>query len=151
MKLLDDTILRNIGALSRSIHSINDIYFKKYHLQRSQFIFLTRICENPGINQISLSNMLKVDKATTTKAVQKLMAEGYVTKERNAFDKREWNLYPSEKARQVYIPIIAEENRDIAICFSGFNDVERQTACTLLERMTNNIGQEWKKYKSYKV
>ena len=112
---LDSNVLRDIGALSRSIHSINDIRFKQYHLQRSQFIFLTRICEHPGLTQIALTSLLKVDKATTAKAVQKLIAEGYVVKTRDEKDKRAWNLFPTSAANAVYEPIVAEENRNIAI------------------------------------
>ena len=34
-------------------------------------MFLTRVCENPGINFVDLSNMIKVDKTKTTKVVKK--------------------------------------------------------------------------------
>lgn len=146
---LDSTILRHIGALSRSIHSINDIRFKSFHLQRSQFIFVTRICENPGLNQMALTHMLKVDKATTTKAVQKLIAEGYVIKERDSEDRRAWLLYPTKQARQVYPHIIAAENKDIATCFSGFTAEEQALICRLIGKMNANVEEEWKQYKNY--
>ena len=149
--MLTSDVLRQIGTLSRSIHSINDIQFKKYDLQRNQFIFLTRICEHAGINQISLSALLKVDKATTTKAVQKLIKAGYIEKRRNDEDRREWNLYPLERARQVYEAIIAEENRAIGLCLAGFTDEEKAAVSTLIRRMSRNIEEEWKKFKSYKV
>ncbi|MDC9507572.1 MarR family winged helix-turn-helix transcriptional regulator, partial [Clostridioides difficile] len=86
-KLTND-ILRKIGSLSRAIHSISDIKYKELKLQKGQFTFLTRICENPGINFVDLSNMLKVDKTTTTKAVQKLIEAGYVDKRQDETDKR---------------------------------------------------------------
>ncbi|WP_376774609.1 MarR family winged helix-turn-helix transcriptional regulator [Clostridium thailandense] len=88
MKTLDSHILREIGTLFRCIHSISDIKFKEINLQKGQFIFLTRICENQGINQIDLSNLLKVDKTTTTKAIQKLIEAGYIEKKRDDNDKR---------------------------------------------------------------
>lgn len=146
---LDDEILRQIGALSRSIHSINDIYFKPFDLQRSQFIFVTRICENPGLHLIDLTNMLKVDKATTTKAVQKLIASGFIERQRDEGDRRAWQLFPTAKAAQLYEKIIAEENRNIAICFSDFTAEERAEVCRLVGKMSDNILKEWKKYKNY--
>ena len=66
---MNSDILREIGTLSRCIHFISDVKFKEISLQKGQFTFLTRICENQGINQIDLSNLLKVDKTTTTKAI----------------------------------------------------------------------------------
>ena len=76
MTKLHNDLLRDIGTLARTIHYLHDLHFKELALQRGQFIFLTRICENTGINQNDLSLLLKVDKSTTAKAVQKLTAAG---------------------------------------------------------------------------
>jgi len=94
--------------------------------------------------------MLKVDKATTTKAVQKLMAEEYVVRKRDIEDKRMWHLFPSVKAEKVYEYIIQEENRRIASCFSDFSDEEKKMAEHLIKRMGQNIEQDWKTTKSLK-
>jgi len=136
--------------LARCIQSISDIKYREINLQRGQFIFLTRICESPGVNLIELSNILKVDKATTTKVVQKLMKENYVLRERHEADKRGWYLYPSVKAKEVYQYIIQEENKNIEICFTGLGLEERDTVYQLLTRMRENIEQNWKKVKNYK-
>lgn len=136
--------------LARCIQSISDIKFREIKLQRGQFIFLTRICEYPGINLIDLSNILKVDKATTTKAVQKLMKENYVLRERNDADKRGWHLFPAVKAQAVYQYIIQEENRNIEVCFTGLGTEERDTVYKLLRRMRENIEQDWKEMKNHK-
>ena len=80
MTKLHNDLLRDIGTLARTIHYLHDLHFKELALQRGQFIFLTRICENTGINQNDLSLLLKVDKSTTAKAVQKLTAAGYINR-----------------------------------------------------------------------
>ena len=136
--------------LARCIQSISDIKYREINLQRGQFIFLTRICESPGVNLIELSNILKVDKATTTKVVQKLMKENYVLRERYEADKRGWHLYPSTKAKEVYQYIIQEENRNIEICFTGLGLEERDIVYQLLRRMRENIEQNWKEVKNHK-
>lgn len=136
--------------LARCIQSISDIKYREIRLQRGQFIFLTRICESPGINLIELSNILKVDKATTTKATQKLMEENYVLRERNSADKRMWHLFPSTSAQEIYPYIIQEENRNIESCFTGFSSEEKDIVYQLLKRMRENIEQDWKEQKNYK-
>ncbi len=88
MESLNDVILREIGTLSRCINYTNNLKFKKIDLQAGQFIFLTRICENQSINQTHLTALLKVDKATTAKAVQKLIQAGYVRRARDQSDRR---------------------------------------------------------------
>nr|WP_206154984.1 MarR family transcriptional regulator [Clostridium muellerianum] len=135
--------------MSRCIHSISDLKFKEINLQKGQFTFLTRICENQGINQIDLSNLLKVDKTTTTKAIQKLIEAGYIDKERDDIDKRMWRLYPKEKALEVYTFIIEEENRNIEVCFKNFNSEEKELVSKLVKKMRENIESDWKEIKNF--
>lgn len=117
-------------------------------MQKGQFIFLTRICENPGINFIDLSNMLKVDKTTTTKAVQKLIVSGYIDKQSDKNDKRGSNLFPTEKSLEVYDLIIQEENSNIEVCLNDFSKEEKAVINKLLKKMSENIEEDWKKLKS---
>ncbi len=143
MDKLKDWHLREIGAMARCIHSINDLKFRELGLQRGQFIFLTRVVERSGLNLAELSALLKVDKTTTTKAVQKLLAEGLVDRERDETDRRMWRLVPTELALEVYPQIIAEENRCLDICLAGFSAEEKAAALQLLRRMRENIEQDW--------
>jgi DNA-binding MarR family transcriptional regulator len=147
MKKLDSEILRDIGAVARSVQSISDILFRQFHLQKGQFIFLTRICETRGISLIELSNLLRVDKATSTKAVQKLIQAQYVIKERDESDQRIWRLFPTEQALQCYEQVIAAENHFIAQCFSDFTLREKTVVSELVARMRDNIEHEWKRQK----
>lgn len=147
MSELDSEILRDIGAVARSIQSISDIQFRQLHLQKGQFVFLTRICEHAGINLIDLSHMLRVDKTTTTKAVQKLIEAGYVRKEHNEADRRAWRLLPTEQALHVYTRVIAQENRFISQCFQEFTPMEKRAVSKLVAHMRDNIESEWKRLK----
>lgn len=146
MAILNNLILREIGALSRCIHTMSDVKFKQLGLNKGQFIYLTRICENPGINQVALSEMLKVDKTTTTKAVNKLESQGYVARRR---DGRECKLYPQQKAIDIYPIIIDEENRNIDFCFENFNDQEKEEVCRLVKKMRENIQSNWQEIKKH--
>lgn len=147
MTELNSRLLREIGALARCVQAISDVKYRELRLHRGQFIFLTRVCEQPGINLIDLSNMLKVDKTTTTKAVGKLAAEGYLTRRRGD-DRRMWHLYPTGKATAVYPQIIAEENRSVDICLDGFSQDEREGVGRLLARMRASLEADWQKLKA---
>lgn len=136
-------MLRELGILSRAIHHISDVKYKEFNLQKGQFVFLTRICENPRINFIELSNMLKVDKTTTTKAVSKLIDLGYVYKECDKLDKRAYNLMPTARALEIYDHIIEEENRSIDVCFDGFSEEDKDLALELMRKMRKNIELDW--------
>ena len=141
MEKLENRALRFVGTLSRAINSRADSKYKKFNLQKGQYMFITRICENPGINFVELSNMLKVDKTTTTKAVKKLIDLGYINKEQDEKDRREYRLIPCEKAFEVYDFIIREEQKQLEISFKGFS--KEEMAVKLIERMSINIEEYW--------
>jgi DNA-binding MarR family transcriptional regulator len=147
---LDSFILREIGMMARCIQSISDINFKELHLQKGQYIYLTRICENPGITLIDLSTMLKVDKSSATKAIPKLEEAGYISKQRDDSDKRLWRLYPESTGLKVYEAVIREENRNISVCFENFSDEEKAAALIVVSRMRENIEEDWKEIKNYR-
>ena len=150
MAELDSFILRETGMLARCIQSISDINFKELHLQKGQYIYLTRICENPGISLIDLSTMLKVDKSSATKAIHKLEEAGYISKQRDDRDKRLWRLYPESAGLKVYEAVIMEENRNISICFENFSHEEKALALSVVRRMRENIEEDWKEIKNYR-
>ena len=140
---LNSPLLREIGTLVRAIHTIYDAKFKHHALQKSQFIFLTRIYENPGISLVDLAYNLKIDKTTNTKSVQKLIRAGYVSKKQDMNDKRIWHLYTSETAAQLYQDLIHEENRMIDICLHSMSSKDQQNINNLIAVMRANVTSDW--------
>ena len=147
MSNLEREILREIGAITRCINSISDIKYKNINLQKGQFIFLIRVCENPGINQRDLSKLLKVDKTTTAKAIQKLISVGYIERKEDPVDKRMWRLYPLKKALEAYDYIIQEENRVNQDYYNNFSKEEKNSLYELIKKLSKNIEEDWDKNK----
>ncbi|SJZ91920.1 MarR family winged helix-turn-helix transcriptional regulator [Selenihalanaerobacter shriftii] len=147
MSNLNNFILREVGKLNRCVQSISNINLKEINLQKGQFIYLTEICEHPGINQKDLTNILKVDKTSTSKAVKKLKKIGYIKRVKDEDDKRVWNLYPTAKGKKIYKVVIAEENRNLNICLTDFNEQEKELIYNLVKRMRENIEVDWHKIK----
>lgn len=145
MNDIEREILREIGSITRCINSISDIKYKNINLQKSQFIFLIRVCENPGINQRDLSKLLKVDKTTTAKAIQKLINIGYIERKEDPSDKRMWRLYPLQKALEAYDYITEEENRVNKDYYNNFNKEEKKLVYKLLKKLRENIENDWNK------
>lgn len=146
---LENHLLRDIGAIYRSIQSIMELRFRNKQLQRGQFIFLTRICEHPGIRQIELTRMCRVDKGTTAKAVRKLMEAGYVLRRPDPVDGRAWNLFPAEKAASLYKEILAEENRELDVCVRGMSAEEKQLLLALIGRVQASVETDWLLFHEY--
>jgi predicted transcriptional regulator len=67
-----EDILRSIGSISRELDSIANIEFKELNLTKGKYLYLVRICENPGIIQGELAEKIRVDRTTAARAVMKL-------------------------------------------------------------------------------
>src|SRR5690606_27231038 len=95
-------ILREIGMIARALDSISNIEFKEHHLTKGQYLYLVRICENPGIIQEKLAEMIMVDRTTTARAIQKLEMQGFIEKRDDRQNRKIKKLYPTEKGKNVY-------------------------------------------------
>lgn len=140
---LKNNLLRDIDTIARESHSIYEAKFKNHNLQRGQFIFLTRVCENPGISLKELSYQLKINKTTTTKAIQKLILAGYLDKDTDGKDRRLSHLNPTAQALQVYNEIISEKNRIIEVCLNGINNQDYKILESSIKIILKNINTEW--------
>lgn len=140
-------ILREIGMIARALDSISNIEFKEFNLTKGQYLYVVRICENPGIIQAQLLEMIKVDKSTATRALQKLEANGFIEKKDDPHNKKNKKLFPTEKASAVY-PVIKRENtHSDQIALDGFSEEEAETAFGLLQRIRKNVEKDWESVK----
>lgn len=81
-------ILREIGVIARALDSISNIEFKEYDLTKGQYLYLVRICEEPGIIQEKLAEMIKVDRTTAARAIKKLELHGFIEKKDDPVNKK---------------------------------------------------------------
>ena len=58
-----------------------------------------RICENPGIIQEKLAEMIKVDRTTAARAIKKLEIHGFIEKKDDQINKKINRLFPTEKGK----------------------------------------------------
>lgn len=136
-------VLREIGMIARALDSISNIEFKEYDLTKGQYLYLVRICENPGIIQEKLAEMIKVDRTTASRAIGKLEINGFIEKRDDKNNQKIKKLYPTEKGENVY-PFIKKENDYSNMkALVGFSESETEIISTLLQRVRKNIEIDW--------
>lgn len=140
-------ILREIGMISRALDSIANIEFKPYDLTKGQFLYLIRVCEQPGIIQERLGELIKVDRSTVIRAVQKLQRNGLVEKRPDQENKKIRRLYPTEKGRQLYPLLKREDDFSNQRALQGFSTTERRQLAVMLQRMATNVNDDWRNVK----
>jgi len=102
-ELIMKEMLREIGMIARALDSTSIIEFKEYDLTKGQYLYLGRICENPGIIQVKLAEMIKVDRTTAARAIQKLEMNGFIEKKDDQHNKKIKKLFPTEKGKKVKV------------------------------------------------
>jgi DNA-binding MarR family transcriptional regulator len=136
-------ILREIGMIARALDSISNIEFKEYELTKGQYLYLVRICENPGIIQEKLAETIKVDRTTAARAIKKLEINGFIEKKEDKHNKKIKKLFPTEKGENVYPFIKRENDYSNIVALEGFSEREVETIFNLLQRVRKNIEKDW--------
>ena len=80
--------------IARALDSISNIEFKDYDLTKGQYLYLVRICENPGIIMEKLIDLIKVDRATAARAIKKLEKKGFIEKKFDEHNKKTKSFSP---------------------------------------------------------
>ncbi|PTK58289.1 MarR family transcriptional regulator [Staphylococcus nepalensis] len=136
-------ILRDIGIIARALDSISNIEFKDINLSKGQFVYLVRIYENPGIIQEQLVEMLKIDRATASRAIKNMENNGLITKKSQKENKKNKILYATEKGEELYSFIIRENEHSNSVALEGLTETEITTLVKLLDKVKNNISEDW--------
>lgn len=141
-------ILREVGAIARCFESISNIEFKPYGLSKNQYIYLVRICENPGIIQEEIVYMVKVDRSTASRAIDKLERDGLIRKEQESDNRKNKALYPTEKGKEMYAFLRKEDDYSNAAAVKGMSAEEQETLLQLLQKVRANVEPDWEKVKN---
>lgn len=143
-------VLREIGMIARALDSISNIEFKAFDLTKGQYLYLVRICENPGMIQEKLAEMIKVDRTTAARAIMKLEMNGFIEKKDDPDNLKIKKLFPTEKGRNVYPFIKRENDHSNQVALSGFSEAEKDAVYSLLQRVRKNVEKDWESVKKGK-
>ena len=141
------SVLREIGIIARALDSIANIEFRDIELARSQYLYLVRIAENPGIIQEELSELLKVDRSTVARSVKKLEAKGLVQQRPAKDNRKNKKWFVTEKGAALYPFILAENDYSEKTSLQGFSQAEIQALEEMLARVRENITSDWEAVK----
>lgn len=138
-------ITKRVVHISKYTQAHMDNALKDYQLSTGLYPFLLALDMEEGINLDCISKKVNVDKAMSTRSVQKLMELGYIKKQTDARDSRACQLYLTDKARDI-IPTIKHElllwNKEIT------NDLSEEEL-TMFDNLLDKIYTRAVKSKKY--
>lgn len=136
------SIGREAFLFSREIHNFIARELGPYNIGSGQFPFLMRLLHHDGISQEVLIKDLDCDRATGTRAIDKLEVNGYVVRETDPSDRRAYKVFLTDKARELG-PVIRQMSVLINdVTFAGFTDAERTLFIQMMRQAIANITNE---------
>ncbi|MBM7642540.1 MarR family winged helix-turn-helix transcriptional regulator [Streptococcus loxodontisalivarius] len=96
------TIIRTIGGITRTIQADSNKNFKELGLNNNLFIYIIRVCEQPGMFLGQLADAIQIDRSTSFRTVKKLVQQGYLQVENDKDNQKIKRVYPTQKARDIY-------------------------------------------------
>lgn len=138
---IDNLLGRRVWRLSRKIEHVSRLKDQS-EISHALFLYLIKIVENRGETQETITKLAEVDKATTAKAVKKLLEKDLVIRIKDIDDKRKYNLYPTEKGIDVYVDMAKKGWEMSSLFFKNFNNDEKEHFKNLLEKMICTLEDE---------
>lgn len=135
--------LREIGTIARALDSIANVEFKPLHLNRGQYLFLTRIAEHPGIIANQLANALSIDRTTTARSVKKLVAQGLVIKKRNQANQKNLELFVTAAGQKLAQQILTENLYSERALLQDLSVSEQKQLKQLLAKVAKRAQASW--------
>ena len=139
----------SVGSYISSFYRIGSSFLAhhldKYNIGFGQYQFLMKLYLEDGLSHDQLTQRVYVDKATTTRAINKLKESGYVTIEKDQTDKRKYCIFLTDYAKS-----IKEDVWEIAAHWEGqlLNTLEEEEMIALKEIMEKiSKNNKWMQFK----
>jgi DNA-binding MarR family transcriptional regulator len=135
-----DELYRRPGFMIRRVHQIAVSLFLeetgKLGVTNRQYGILFVLKHRPGIDQISVANLLGLDRSTTGMVLKKLEEDGLVVRSIGAQDRRRHSLQLTRSGERLLSRLAAPARKAQARALSAFTPREQALFLQLLDKFT---------------
>jgi DNA-binding MarR family transcriptional regulator len=137
-------IARYIGRLEKFRRQFLNNRLQAYKLKGSMFLMLLYLDKNPGSSQDSLVDFVGIDKSGIARKCRKMDDLGYISREQDEKNRRQYNLYLTDSGREL-IPVIRELLSEWSDGITaGMGIREKKELVRLLEIMADNAAGKYR-------
>lgn len=95
------------------------------------------VSREPGLTVAALLDTLKITKQSLARVLKQLIDSGYIHQIAGYEDRRQRQLYATQRGRELALALARPQSRRIANAFKGMSEKERATVRSFLRSMTN--------------
>lgn len=134
-------ISKDIAAVGRYLRRQRNQYMEPFGLKSIHARYLIEVCDNPGISQDGLTQLLGFDKSNVARQAALLEENGFLRRSPGE-DKRVLQLYPTEKTLEMLPKLCEAMDSWERRLLQELTREERQTFATLLAKVRIATEQE---------
>jgi DNA-binding MarR family transcriptional regulator len=135
-----EELYRRPGFMIRRVHQIAVALFiaetGKLGVTNRQYGILCVLNHRPGIDQISVANLLGLDRSTTGMVLKKLEQDGLVVRSVGAHDRRRHSLRLTRAGEKLLVELAAPAHKAKQRVLSAFTPREQALFLKLLDKFT---------------
>ncbi|MCC5896254.1 MAG: winged helix-turn-helix transcriptional regulator [Alkalibacterium sp.] len=120
-----DFLMRYINRTTRLSELYRNEKMKQYDLGGMHHTYIINICQNPGVSQDDLAQLIYVNKSNVARQLSVLEKKGYITRKPCAEDGRKLLVFPTDKAHDVYPKVVNILKDWNDIIFEGLSETEK--------------------------
>lgn len=128
-------LMKYIGRTERCAALYRDEMLNQYGLNGHQHTYIINICLNPGISQDRLAKKIFVNKSNVARQLTLLEANGFVLRKTSESNRRQMEVYPTEKCLTLYpiiMDILGDWNKYL---LEEFTDEEKHALLDMMEKV----------------
>lgn len=134
---IDFTIIELLFFAYRDFTSDPDQLLATYGFGRAHHRIVHFVNRMPGLTVAELLDVLKITKQSLARVLKQLIDTGHIIQIQGLRDRRQRELYPTEKGRGLALALAAPQSRRIAQAMSQLDANERKAVQTFLKSMVD--------------
>jgi len=128
-----------VNQLAKLFTQLLTTYLASYGVHPGQWGVLIFLWLQDGQTQRELSHQVAIDDASMVRSIDRMERDGLVRRVRNEYDRRQINIFLTEKGRALRDQLIPCALAGNAVATQGFTESERDQVTTLLHRMIASL------------
>ena len=133
-------LYESLKAIFLHVDNHEKTYLSDYGLNVPRFYILLHISHKPGISYIELSDLLLCTKSNTTRVMQGMYKDGLVTRKNDPEDGRSYNLYLTEKGKELLNKVYPGFMKQIDSLMSCFSEQETSKFLEISQYIESNLS-----------
>lgn len=134
---IDLSIIELLFFAYRDFTSDPDLILSHYGFGRAHHRVLHFVNRLPGLNVAELLDVLKITKQSLARVLKQLVDAGHIVQQSGRRDRRQRELYPSQKGRALLLALATPQSRRIARALEEVGPGERAVIERFLKAMVD--------------